>query len=58
MNATKLADVCLADMRQHVNLTLWMGAVRRRLIDETDPAKRHLLAGMLVEINNRLPERK
>lgn len=56
--ATQMADAVLGDMRKHVNLTLWMVAVRRRLVEETDPAKRQLLAEMLVEINNRLPERK
>lgn len=55
---TQMADAVLGDMRKHVNLTLWYGAVRRRLVDETDPDKRRFLAEMLVEINNRLPERK
>lgn len=58
MNATKLADACLADVRQHVNLTLWMVTVRRALADETNPAKRRFLAEMVLEINRRLPERK
>lgn len=44
-------------MRQQAQVTLWMVAVRRRLADETDPAKRRFLAEMLVELNNRLPEK-
>lgn len=50
-------NASLADVRQQVNVTLWMVTVRRRLADEIDPVKRHFLARMLIELNNRLPER-
>lgn len=51
------ADNVLGDMRRQINVGLWFKAVRRKLIEETDPAKRVFLAEMLVELNNRLPER-
>lgn len=51
------ADNVLKDIRRQVNVTLWFKAVQRRLIDETDPARRVYLAEMLLELNNRLPER-
>lgn len=53
-----VTDHVLANMRKQVNVTLLMVAVRRRLATETDPAMRYLLAGMMVELNSRLPERQ
>lgn len=51
------ADNVLGDMRRQINIGLWFKAVQRRLIEETDPAKRVYLAEMLLELNNRLPVR-
>lgn len=44
-------------VKAQTNITLWMLAVRRRLAVETNPANRRFLAEILVELNNRLPER-
>jgi hypothetical protein len=52
-----MTNHALTDIRKQVNISLWMVTVRRRLAEERDPATRRLLAGMLIELNNRLPER-
>lgn len=42
-------------IRQQVNVTIWMVAVRRKLAETTNPADREFLAKMYAELARRLP---
>ena len=45
-------------METQANITLWMIAIRQKLVEETDARRRAFLAELYLECNKRLPYRR